>query len=153
MTLQTIFTRLTDIDCQFQTLIREIGMDDDCELWDVITPNRTDPDEMFLFNELRDLMSPLCRLHRELLYLLMPCSDVHVLRRYPNGRYGYDIRPFEDGRTFSCGSPVEALIYDDDGYPVWVSSRIEHNGTDYYLYGYNNISLNGLPIRERRHTS
>ena len=131
MILQTILKRLTDIDHRIQSLIREIGMDDNCELWDVITPNRADPDEMFLFNELCDLMSPLCRLHRELLYLLMPCSDTQVLKRYPNGRYGYDIRPFEEGRTFSCGSHIEALIYDENGYPYWVSSRIEHNGTDY----------------------
>lgn len=149
MTLQTIFKRLADIDRQIQTLIREIGMDNDDELGDVITPNRADPDEMLLFNELSDLMSPLCRLHRELLYLVMPCSDTQVLKRFPNGRYGYDIRPFEEERTFSCGSPIEALIYDEDGYPQWVSSRIEHNGTDYYLYGYSDISLNGLTIRER----
>lgn len=153
MTLQTIFKRLADIDRQVQTLIREIGMDDDCELGDAITPNKSDPDEMFLFNELSDLLSPLCRLHRELLYLLMPCSDTQLLKRYPDGRYGYDIRPFEEGRTFSCGSPIEALIYDEDGYPRWVSSRIEHDGADYYLYGYSNIPLNGLTIRERRYTA
>lgn len=150
MTLQTIFKRLADIDCQIQTLIREIGMDDDHELGDVITPNRADPDERFLFNKLSDLMSPLCRLHKELLYLLMPYSDTQILRKYPNGRYGYDVRPFEEGRTFSCGSPIEALICDEDGYPYWVSSRIEHNGTDYYLYGYSDIPLSGLIIRERR---
>lgn len=150
MTLQTIFKRLADIDCQIQTLIREIGMDDDHELGDVITPNRADPDERFLFNKLSDLMSPLCRLHKELLYLLMPYSDTQILRKYPNGRYGYDVRPFEEGRTFSCGSLIEALLYDEDGYPYWVSSRIEHNGTDYYLYGYSDIPLSGLIIRERR---
>ena len=153
MTLQTIFKRLADIDRHVQALIREIGMDDDYELGDIITPNRADPDEMFLFNELNDLLSPLCRLHRELLYLLMPCSDAQVLKRYPNGRYGYDICPFEEGRTFSCGSPMEALIYDEDGYPRWVSSRIEHNGTDYYLYGYSDVPLTGLTIRERRHAA
>lgn len=153
MTLQTIFNRLTDIDRQIQALIREIGIDDDCGLGDIITPNRADPDEMFLFNELSDLLTPLCRLHRGLLYLLMPCSEVQVLRKYPTGRYGYDIRPFEEERTFSCGSPVEALIYDKDGHPRWVSSRIEHNGTDYYLYGYSDIPLNGLTIRERRYAS
>ena len=153
MTLQTIFKRLTDIDRHVQTLIRDIGMDDDCELWDVITPDRTDPDEMFLAGELSDLISPLCRLHRELLYLLMPCSNTQILKRYPNGRYGYDICPFEEGRTFSCGSPIEALIYDEDGYPRWVSSRIEHNGTDYYLYGYSDVPLTGLTIRERRHAA
>ena len=67
MTLQTIFKQLADIDCHVQTLIRDIGMDDDYELGDVFTPNRADPDEMFLFNKLSDLMSPLCRLHRELI--------------------------------------------------------------------------------------
>ena len=149
MTLKTIFKKLIDIDRQVQTLIMDIGMDDDYELWDAITPNKADPDEMFLFNELRDQMDPLYQVHRELLYLLMPCSETKVLKLYPNGRYGYDIRPFEDERTFSCGSPIEALIYDEDGYPCWVSSRIEHNGTDYYLYGYSDIPLNGLTIRER----
>lgn len=153
MTLKTIFKRLTDIDCQFQTLIRDICMDENCELRDVFTPNREDPDEMFLFNKLSDLMTPLCSLHKELSYLLMPCSDIHILRRYPTGRYGYDIHPFEEERTFSCGSRVEALIYDKDGNPRWISSRIEHNGTDYYLYGYSDIPLNGLSIRERRHTA
>ena len=63
MTLQTIFKQLTDIDRQFQSLIREIGMKDDYELGDIITPNKEDPDEMFLFNELSDLISPLCQLH------------------------------------------------------------------------------------------
>ena len=153
MTIQTIFKRLTDIDRQIQTLLRDIGMDDYCELGDVITPNRVDPDEMLLFNELSDLMSPIIRLHQELMYLLVPCSEIHVLRRYPNGRYGYDIRPFEEERTFSCGNPIEALIYDENGNPSWVSTRIEHNGTDYYLYGYGNVPLNGLSIRERRHSA
>ena len=107
--------------------------------------------KMLLFSKLSDLMPLLYRLHQELMYFLMPCSDVHVLKKYPNGRYGYDISPFEVGRTFSCGSPIEALLYDEDGYPRWVISRIEHNGTDYYLYGYRNIPLNGLSIRERRY--
>ena len=40
MTLQTIFKQLADIDCHVQTLIRDIGMDDDYELGDVFTPNR-----------------------------------------------------------------------------------------------------------------
>ena len=149
MTLQTIFERLADIDRQIQTLIRDVDIDNDCELRDVVTPNKEDPQEMFLYHELDDLMQPLYKLHRELMYLLMPCSDVHVLKKYPNGRYGYDIRPFEEARTFSCGSPLEALIYDKDSNPRWVSTRIEHNGTDYYLYGYSDIHLNGLSIRER----
>lgn len=153
MTLQTILKRLTDIDRQIQLMITDVGMDDDYESWDALIPNRADPDEMFLFNELRDLMDPLYRLHQELTYLLAPCSEVHILKQYPDGRYGYDIRPFEDGRTFSCGSPLEALLYDDDGNPRWVSSRIEHDGTDYYLYGYRNIPLNGLSVRERRYTA
>lgn len=154
MTLKTIFKRLTDIDRQVQALIRDIGMDDDSgTLWDAITPNKDDPDEMLLFSELRDLMPPLYRMHKELMYLLMPCSDVHVLRLCSNGRYGYDIRPFEEERTFSCGSIIEALIYDGDGNPRWVISRIEHNGTDYYLYGYSDVPLNGLSIRERGYTA
>ena len=150
MTLKTILTRLTDVNHQFQTLLQDIGMDGGCELGDILAPNRADPDEMFLFNELGSLIPTLFRLHQELSRLLMPCSDVHMLRMYPNGRYGYDVLPSGEERTFSCGSHVEALIHDENGNPFWVSTRIEHNGTDYYLYGYRQIPLNGLTIRERR---
>ena len=150
MTLETIFERLTDLDYQAQSLFRDIGLTDDCEFRDVITPNRADPDERFLCGELCDLMILFRRLHQELTYLRLPCSDEHVLRLFSNGRYGYVIQPSSEMRTFSCGSPVEALIYDEEGSPRWVCTRIEHNGEDYYLYGYRSISLNGLIIRERR---
>ena len=153
MTLQTVFKRLTDIDSHVQDLIEDIGMKDGYDLSDVIAPNRADPDEMLLFSELSGLTLALCRLHQKLTYLLMPCSDIHVLRKYPNGRYGYDIRPFGDERTFSCGSRLEALIRDEDGCPCWVISRIEHNGSDYYLYGHRGIPLDGLQVRERRRTA
>lgn len=151
MTLKNILDRLSTIDGQAQTLMRDIGLkDDDYEPWANVIPDSSDPDELFLYNELRDLMSLLCRIHRELIYLDLPCGDTHVLRLFPNGRYGYQDLPFDNERTFSCGAPVEALINDDNGNPCWVSSRIEHNGNDYYLYGYRDITLNGLMIRERR---
>lgn len=153
MTLETIFDRLTAIDRQIQALLGDIGMDNDRELWDTIAPSRTDPDEMFRYNELCGILVPFCRLHQKLAYLQLPCTETHVLRRFPNGRYGYDEQPFTQGHTFSCGCPVEALIPDEDGNPCWVSTRIEHNGTDYYLYGYGSIPLNGLTVRERRHTA
>lgn len=150
MTLKTVLNRLTDINQQFQDLIRDIGMDDGCELGDVLAPNKADPDEVFLINKLSSLIPPLCRLHQELSCLLTSYNDVHVLQLYPNDRYGYDVRTSDEERTFSCGSPVEALIHDENGNSCWVSTRIEHNGTDYYLYGYRQIPLNGLTIRERR---
>lgn len=150
MTLETIFDRLTAVDYQAQALIRDIGMDDGCELRDAVALDRSDPDEIFLFSELDELLVPFLMLHRKLAYLRLPCGDPHRLKRFPNGRYGYDVPAFEDGYTFSSGSPLEALVHDGDGCPCWVSTRIEHDGTDYYLYGHSGIPLDGLTIRERR---
>ena len=57
MTLKNILDRLSTIDGQAQTLIHDIGMEDDYEPWANVIPDSSDPDELFLYNELRDLMS------------------------------------------------------------------------------------------------
>lgn len=151
MTLKTIFDRLTAIDHQIQPLARVLDIDRDCEPWDNIALNKSDPEEMFLYNKLHALTTPFFRIHQELTYLHLPCTSPHALRLFPNGRYGYDGQLPAQARTLSCGTTIEALIRTADGHPLWVCSRIEHDGTDYYLYGYRDISLDGLVIRERRY--
>lgn len=153
MTLENIFDRLSAIDRQIQPLIRELGMNDDCGPWVNIALNKSDPDEMFLYHELHALTIPFLRLHQKLAYLHLPCTGPHVLRLFPNGRYGYEGQPYAEAHTLSCGTPVEALITDKNGHLRWACSRIEHDDTDYFLYGHRDISLNGLVIRERRHTA
>ena len=49
-----------------------------------------------------------------------------------------------------CGSPLEALIADEcRDVPYWARTRLEHDGTDYYLVGHSKTSLDGLTVRMR----
>ena len=69
------------------------------------------------------------------------------------GRYETD-----GGHYYTSGSSIEFLkveeIYNSDtgqyeDTPVWTVSRVEHDGTDYYIVTYGNVELSGLKVRVR----
>ncbi|GGA58944.1 hypothetical protein GCM10007416_35140 [Kroppenstedtia guangzhouensis] len=77
-------------------------------------------------------------------YLQKPVVAEGFLRKNENGRY-------EIGdREFTSGESIEILI-SDPGFDetVWVKSRVEHNGQDYYLMGYEEVPMDGLMARQR----
>ena len=48
----------------------------------------------------------------------------------------------DEWHWFSCGSRIELLLCD-----VWVCTRIEHDGNDYYAVGLKGLKLDGLIAR------
>ena len=45
---------------------------------------------------------------------------------------------------------IEVLLQGDaDEAPCWVQTKVEHDGEDYYLAGYGDISMEGLRVRVR----
>lgn len=58
-----------------------------------------------------------------------------------NSRLRFEV----DDVELTCGDTLEVLVIDgQDNLPKWVSTRVEHNGEDYYLVGllgYNPIGL------------
>jgi hypothetical protein len=65
----------------------------------------------------------------------------------------------ENGHEFTSGCGIEYMATDDlycrynkDGeyvsIPYWCSSRVEHNGNDYYMVGCNK-PLEGMKVRYR----
>lgn len=78
-------------------------------------------------------------------YLQKPVVAEGFLRKNERGRYEIDDR-FE----FTSGQSIEVLISDPDfDETAWVKTRVEHNGQDYYLVGYDEIPMAGLMARER----
>ena len=149
MTLNDIFESLYAIDRAAQALLSEIGFTCDDTSLSQVCPKPEDPDDMFLRDRAQDLLEPFETLHEELLYLRTPAHGEYTLQLFPDGRYGYCD---DDGRVhiFTCGTTLEAKIPDNYGRQHWVRTRIEHDGSDYFLWGHGLIPLSGLTIRERR---
>ena len=148
MTLNDILFQLCDIDRRVRILISDAGFTPDDGLSDSLCPHPDDPEDRFLKKILEDLLLPFEDLHEELSYLRAPTHGEYRLELLPNGRYGY----FDEHgfcRAFTCGSPIEARIPDDQGRLLWVSTRMEHDGKNYFLWHYSSVPLDGLTVRER----
>lgn len=148
MTLNDIFERLYVIDRAAQALLSETGFTRDDTSLSQVCPKPEDPDDMFLRDRAQNLLEPFETLHEELLYLRTPTHGEYTLQLFPDGRYGYRD---DDSRIhiFTCGTTLEAKIPDNYGRQRWIRTRIEHDGSDYFLWGHGLIPLSGLTIRER----
>lgn len=148
MTLDHIFERLCGIDRDAQVLLSQAGFNSDHGLDPQVRPDPDDPDDRFLRDKAESLLQLFVELHEELHYLATPAHGEYTLQLFPNGRYGYCD---EDGRNhiFTCGKTLEAKIHDNYGHLHWVRTRIEHDGSDYFLWGHGLVPLSGLTIRER----
>lgn len=149
MTLNDIFKRLCDIDRDAQALLSQAGFTSDDGLGPQVRPNPDDPDDRFLRDRAESLLQPFEELHEELRYLGTPAHGEYTLQLFPNGRYGY-CDEYGRHHIFTCGSTLEAKIRDNYGRQHWVRTRIEHDGSGYFLWGHGSIPLPGLAVRERR---
>lgn len=115
------------------------------------------PDQLFLLDEMRSLLSKLDDVSYTIDYLGKPIKVEGTLHKQANGRYA--VGNYE----LSSGHGLEYLTSNDDfhskyddesdqyiNYPYWIASRVEHNGTDYYIVGASkDIELEGLQVRIR----
>lgn len=146
MTFDDVFRQLAAIDKAAVPLLRIAASHPGEGLRGSVRPLADTAQDRFLHQRTESLLASLVLFHAEFSYLASPVSGEYQLTLFPDGRYG-----FSDGdiHTFSCGKPVEAKLHDSQGRPYRVKSRIEHDGTDYFLWGYPDIPLAGLTIRER----
>lgn len=104
-----------------------------------------DSEQLFLTEELRDILEKLSDVHWKLKYLSCPVKETSHLHKNCDGRY-----ETSKGHYYTSGQGIEALI--TDGYPevsYWVRTRVEHDGKDYYLVGHSGVSMEGLTVRVR----
>ena len=148
MTLQTILEQLYDLDRKAQTLIIETGFNSNDGFGSQVFLNFSDFKEQYLREFLILSLDQFEQLHKDLFVLNPPVHSEYALKRFPEGRYGYDD---EDGflHVFTCGMPIEAKLADSEGESYWIQTRIEHNGKNYFLWPHHSIPLDGLIVRER----
>lgn len=147
MTFDDVFEQLAAIDKAAVPLLKTAASHPDEGLRRAVRPLADTAQDSFLREQTENLLESLALFHAEFCYLTSPVSGEYQLTLFPNGRYG-----FFDGNihTLSCGKAIEAKLHDSHGRPCWVKSRIEHDGNDYFLWGYPGIPLAGLTIRERK---
>lgn len=117
--------------------------------------DETSPEDLFVKDELRDILYKLDDVYWALNYLGRPVKVEGVLHKNSSGRYEVE------GIELTSGHGLEYLATDDrhcrydenDEYvvtPYWRSSSIEHNGTDYYIVGADDLKeLENLRVRLR----
>ena len=148
MTFKDVFGQLKAIDRAAVSLLEAAGFHPDEGLGGTVCPLRDPAEDLFLREFTENLLESLELLHEELTYLDSPVSREYRLEPFPDGRYGFFDR---DGtaRRLSCGKVIEAKILDRYGRERWTRCRVEHDGSDYYLWGHMDIPLAGHTIRER----
>ena len=118
--------------------------------------DKADAEDLFLLDELQRILSKLEDITHTLNYIDRPIRTEGALHKNANGRYEVN------GIELSSGCGIDYLATDDrhcrynknDDYvatPYWCSSRIEHNGKDYYIVGATDLeTLENVRVRIRQ---
>ena len=107
--------------------------------------DREDSDQLFQLKELRAIMRKLADIGGSIEYLFRPVQESSILCKDENGEYRT-----EKGYYYRSGSLIEVLLQGEPGeVPCWVQTKVEHDGEDYYLAGYDDIPMEGLRVRVR----
>lgn len=139
MTLDKVYSLVNSLLPELEYLGSTVHVDSNVEF------DRNNPDEVQAYRELVWIMSKLYNVFDRLTWFHKPVTSAYELT------YNSDSDRYEcDYHEFHCGDGIEFMYYNDDQECYeWRCSRIEHNGDHYYIYGYGDVSLDGLKVRFR----
>lgn len=140
MKLEDLTAKLITLDNDIKYLISASRFDryDDLsgiEDWEAVTE---DPNKLQFMKEFIGVMQKLQDVSWTMDYLTKPVEATGRLTRKINGRYALN------GHEFTSGCSIEYYCTDDEQYydfdddrckPYWAASRVEHNGSNYYIVG------------------
>lgn len=136
-----VFYDLLDVRMKMQKVLNNIDFDSS----NIVLEDGTDPNEIFLRDNCRSMVTRLTDITNELRYLNKPILEEGRLVKNDNGRYEISGR-----YEFVSGSPIEVLVWDDfDECEKWVLTRVEHSGDDYVLHHRKELPMAGLRARRR----
>lgn len=144
--LNDIWSEISSLQKKIQEIVEPEGFfkpDLHTQLQD-ISFHHLSPDERQKLDELCKMEGYLRNILRSLERLNAPVACEGRLHKRSDGRYG-----LENGNHFTSGSAIEVLVDDEDEGPYWLTTRVEHNGDDYYIVDRPNWSMEGLYVRSR----
>ena len=104
-----------------------------------------DSEQLFQLRELQAIMRKLAEISDNIEYLSRPVRETGTLHKDESGEYRT-----ENGYCCRSGILIEVLLQGDPNEaPCWVQTKVEHDGEDYYLLGYDDIPMEGLHVRVR----
>jgi len=128
---------------KISTLIKQIdrGMDG---YTDNIQYNTSSPNERQLASEYETIVDKLFDINHTLEYFTRKVIHTGTLFQKEDGRYW--ITDMDD--YYTSGEGIEYMVIEDYK-KIWRTSRVEHNGNDYYIYGDKDVKMEGLTVRVR----
>lgn len=139
-TVKYLMNEVSELEPLIQQIIKHSGFENYGDLSE-LDFDKTSANDLFIVDELYKILDKLTDISSSINYLNRPITAEGVLHKNKNGRYEFnDIE-------LSCGYVIEYLSTDNR--PKWITSRIEHNGTDYYIVDNKDITLEGLHVRIR----
>ncbi len=144
MEINTVLEEIAELKIQIDDILRSSTYDEHADLRGLHV-DRKDSDQLFLLKELRSIMRKLADTGCSIEYIFRPVREVGSLHQNEGGEYVTG-----QGYPYRSGSLIEVLLQDDSHeVPCWTLTKVEHDGEDYYLVGYEEIPMEGLNVRVR----
>lgn len=144
MEINTVLEKMVELKIQIDDILRSSTYDEHADL-SGLHVDRKDSDQLFLLKELRSIMRKLADTGCSIEYIFRPVREVGSLHQNEGGEYVAG-----QGYPYRSGSLIEVLLQDDSHeVPCWTLTKVEHDGEDYYLVGYEEIPMEGLNVRVR----
>ena len=144
MDINTVLEQVAELKIKMDDILKTSTYDEHADLRGLHVDCK-DSDQLFLLNELRSIMRKLAVAGSSIEYLFRPVKETGFLHRDEAGEYVTG-----QGYSYRIGSLIEVLLRDGSSeVPCWVLTKVEHDGEDYYLVGYEDIPLEGLRVRVR----
>lgn len=142
MEINTVLEEIAELKIQIDDILRSSTYDEHADLRGLHV-DRKDSDQLFLLKQIRSIMRKLADAGCSIEYLSRPVREVSSLHQNEEGEYVTG-----QGYPYRSGSLIEVLLQDDSHeVPCWTLTKVEHDGEDYYLVGYEEIPMEGLNVR------
>ena len=144
MEVSMALVQMEGLKCRIDDILSITTYDEHADLRGLHVDHK-DSGQLFQLREMQKIMGKLADIGGSIEYLFRPVRETGTLHRDESGGYRT-----EKGYCYRSGSLIEALVQDGpDGTPCWVQTKVEHDGEDYYLMGYEDTPMEGLEVRVR----
>lgn len=154
MRFEELTKKLHSLNSDISELLKESGYDnyDDLSSLSDYGDIKKNSESLQLLDEYFSVMSKLQAVSDTLEYFDGQIIAEGYLQKKDNGRYSLDNIEFSSGKgiEYLCTTDDHYYDFDEDKiYPYWKASRIEHDGTDYYIVGCKE-DISTVKVRVRR---